>query len=262
MRATVAAAMLPPIGLALGLAGAAAHLAATPSPCAAASYAHHATLVVEHGDARVIGLCIGFDGASITGEQLLQASGLEYATATYGSLGEAVCQIDSEPASYPPGCWTSTSPYWAMFVSRSGGGWRPADHGVSSETFGDGDAEGFRYDSQSGAEPPPASPGGICAAALAAATPAPRATAIPPTAGGGAGAASAAGSSAAAPTSAAAVSTATPAPAVLGPVQRNAAASVGAAASGPDAALLVASAAGGGLAGLAGVAVVRRRRRT
>ena len=145
------------------VAGWAAPLLPGAATCAAAGYTSRLALVVEHADGRAVRLCIGFDSASITGEQVLRASGLEYATASFPPLGDAVCQIDSEPATYPPSCWTTTSPYWTMFVSRAGGPWSVAGHGVSSQTFGDGDAEGFRYDPQSGPVTPPISPGGICA---------------------------------------------------------------------------------------------------
>lgn len=129
--------------------------------CAAASWTHHAALVVENSDGRVVRVCVGFEGSSLTGDQLLAAS-VEYATAGSDSFGKAVCQINSEPASYPPTCWTTTSPYWVMFVARGSGPWAPSSLGVSTQTFADGDAEGFRYDPQSGPEPPPPSAAGTC----------------------------------------------------------------------------------------------------
>ena len=273
------AALAAPIAgvLAGGFGGTAALLPAA-QPCAAATYSSHVTLVVEHGDARVVGLCIGFDGTSITGEQIIQASGLEYATQSYGSLGDAVCQLDSEPTTYGS-CLPAGGSYWAMFVSRGGGGWQNADRGISTETFGDGDAEGFRYDSQSGAEPPPASPAGICARALATPTGAPSAPSTsaaggPPPAQGagsgtggsgpaGAGSTGSAGSTspAAAPSSAAASQE----PSVIKPAESRAGvATVGTrparATSGPDAALLAAGAGTAALAGLAVVRLLRRRR--
>lgn len=258
-----------------GFGGAAAQVPAAQS-CAAATYSSHVTLVVEHGDSRVVGLCIGFDGASITGEQILQASGLEYATQSYGSLGDAVCQIDSEPATYGS-CLPASGSFWAMFVSRGSGGWQNAGKGISSETFSDGDAEGFRYDAQGGAEPPPASPAGICARALAAnpaSAPAPSNAAGGPAPVGGSGtgssggdtsAGSAAGAPGGAPPSAAAGAAATtPPPAVIKPDGRGGVATIGARparpSSGPDAALLAACAVGGALAGLVVVRLVRRRR--
>lgn len=263
-RAALAA---PIAGVLAGGFGGAATLVPTAQPCAAAAYSGHVTLVVEHGDARVVGLCIGFDGSSITGEQILQASGLEYATQSYGSLGDAVCQLDDEPSSYGA-CLPASGSYWAMFVSRGGGGWQNADRGISTETFSDGDAEGFRYDSQSGAEPPPASPVGICARALATPTVAP---VVPPAAAGGpppaqgapAGTVSTAPAASTSQTAAPSSAAASQEPSVIRPAgSRGGVATVGRRptppASGPDAALL---AAGAGIAALAGLVVVRLLRR-
>jgi hypothetical protein len=164
-RGPVHALTIAAVGVALGFGVSAARMLPTAAPCSAATYSGHVSLVVEHGDGRVVGLCIGFDGASITGEQVLQASGVEYATAGYGALGDAVCQIDDEPASYSS-CLPSSGPYWAVFVSRGGGAWQEASSGISTETLASGDAEGFRYDPQNGPDPAPASAAGICTAAL------------------------------------------------------------------------------------------------
>ena len=228
--------------LALPAAGAGALAAGMPplQGCAAATWSHHAALVVEHGDGRVINLCIGFDAASITGEDMLRASGLEFGTVSFGSLGDAVCQIDNEPASYPPSCFTTTSPYWVLFASRHGGAWTAADHGVSSEAFADGDAAGFRYDPQSGSAAPPASPAGVCALA------APRST-LAPTARPAARPATAAPAPAA---------TYSPLPATAAP--ETAAATPGVSGSPPPRAH--AAGAGGGLLGLLGLLIARRRR--
>lgn len=160
-------------GLGLAAPGGAAH-----PRCADAAGAHHVALVVEHGNGSVVTRCVAFDQAALTGTQVMdmaQAQGVEYATAGYGgSLGSAVCQIDYEPASYPPGCWTSTSPYWAMFVSRSGGPWAVSSKGISAQTFSDGDALGWHYQPQvGGGGGPPPSPAGVCAQVVAAPPPAP-----------------------------------------------------------------------------------------
>lgn len=271
-RAAMAA---PIVGVLAGGFGAAIPMVSTAQPCAAATYSSHVTLVVEHGDARVVGLCIGFDGSSITGEQILQASGLEYATQSYGSLGDAVCQIDSEPTSYGA-CLPSSGSYWAMFVTRAGGGWQTADRGISTETFSDGDAEGFRYDSQSGAEPAPASPDGICARALAtpsAAAPVPPGSAAggpPPAQGAGTGSADSgptgsAAAEASPPPAAPSPAAASQEPSVIRPAgSRSGVATVGKvparAGSGPDAALLAACAGIAALAALLAVRLMRRRR--
>jgi hypothetical protein len=203
--------LLPALPLLVGLTTVGTITAVGPSAvgCASAAPAHHAALIIEHGNGTVVARCVSFDGDSIPGEQLLQLAraqwGLEYATATYsGGTGDAVCQIDYEPAQYPSGCWTASSPYWAMYVSRGGGGWSPSNLGVSSQTFRDGDAEGFRYEGQS-AYLTPSSPAGICPAPTPPPTPAatPRSTPRP---------------TAPAPARHPPAATATPGPVAVGPV--------------------------------------------
>ena len=174
-------AILPVLG-GLAVTGVATKVGPPLLSCAQAATAHHAALVVEHGDGSVITVCVAFDETSITGDQLLSyahaQAQLQYATASYGGgNGEAVCQIDYEPAQYPPGCWTASSPYWALFVSRGGGSWSDSSLGVSSQTFRDGDAEGFRYEAQSENSAPP-SPRGVCPAPPSA-TPTPVRSATP-----------------------------------------------------------------------------------
>lgn len=240
--------------------------------CAAASWSHHVALVVENSDGRVVRVCVGFEGSSVTGDQLLAASGVEYATAGSDSFGKAVCQINSEPVSYPPTCWTTTSPYWVMFVARGSGPWAPSSLGVSTQTFADGDAEGFRYDPQSGPDPPPPSAAGTCdltpvnpgpgrpapsspaqrsrtaSPAAAVSTPIAPATAGTPTA-----AAAAAGSTM--PTSTA---TATPGVAAVrstGPVP------IGSTPTGVSVGSVLATGVGGGLLGLLLLRALRPRRR-
>ena len=147
------------------------------SSCAYAAGARHVALVVQHGGGAVVTRCVGFDAPSLTGEQVLQMSGVPYQEAQYGgTLGKAVCQIDGEPQTFPPGCFSASSPYWVLFVSRCGGNWSASNLGVSSQTFRDGDAEGWRYDPQTGSPPPPPSPAGVCDVAA----PAPNASAAPP----------------------------------------------------------------------------------
>jgi hypothetical protein len=151
--------------------------------CAFASGAHHVAVVVEHGGGAVLTDCVAFDAAQLTGEQVMEQSGIEYATSGFGGLGKAVCQVDKEPASYPPSCWTATSSYWAMYISRSGGPWAVSSQGVSSEQFGDGDALGWHYVPQSGGGGgPPPSPAGVCLGAGPVPTPTTTTLASPPTA--------------------------------------------------------------------------------
>ena len=136
--------------------------------CALAAGTHHVAVVVEHGNGSVLSRCVTFTSDQLKGDEVMHLSGVEYGTSTYGGgLGSAVCQVDGEPASYPPNCLTSTSAYWAMFVSRGGGRWSISNAGISSQVFSDGDAMGWRYVPPTGGGPPP-SPAGVCAAVAAA----------------------------------------------------------------------------------------------
>jgi hypothetical protein len=154
---------LPLLAMGIGAASAAVRIGPANPLCAQAAYSHRVGLVVEHGDGQVVRRCVGFDTPTATALDVLQASGLEVGISSYGGgLGAAVCQIDHEPATYPPGCFTSTGLYWVLFVSHAGGAWVNSDLGASNLTVTNGDDIGFRYDSQAGADPPPPSPAGTC----------------------------------------------------------------------------------------------------
>lgn len=168
---------VPLLAIGLGTASAAARVGPAEPLCAQAASVHHAGIVVELGDGQVVRQCVGFGTATITALAVLQASGIEYQIAPYGSLGEAVCQIDDEPTGYTQ-CLPSSGSYWVFFVSRGGGAWANSAQGVSNATVGDGDDVGFRYDPLAGADPPPASPAGTCPTATP--TPAPTTQPTPP----------------------------------------------------------------------------------
>jgi hypothetical protein len=186
--------------------------------CAQAGSTHRVALVVEHGDGRVIRVCIGFATSPVKALTVLQSSGLEIGTESYGSLGTAICQIDHEPVQYTT-CLPASGSYWVLFLSHAGGAWTASSQGVSSAPVADGDAVGFRYDPQAGADPPPPSPAGTCPVA----TPSPGPTPTPaPTVRPTSGATHAAGATPTSqltppPNSAIANSTATPAGATSSP---------------------------------------------
>lgn len=175
LRVTIA---LPLLALGIGAVSSVARVGPAAPLCAQAAYAQRVGLVVEHGDGQVIRRCVGFNTATDTALGILQASGLEVGLSSYGGgLGAAVCQIDNEPATYPPGCFTASGSYWVLFVSRGGGAWVNSDVGASSVNVANGDDIGFRYDSQTAADPPPPSPAGTCPAVTP--TPAPTRTPAP-----------------------------------------------------------------------------------
>ena len=136
------------------------------SGCAAVG-PDHAALVVEHGDGSVVTRCVAFAAGPISGEELLNESGVAWSGQTFAGFGEAVCALDGEPAQYAA-CPGKDS-YWAVFVARGGGAWQLSSVGISSLTLGDGDAEGFRYVPASGVPAVPAAAAGVCPAAASAA---------------------------------------------------------------------------------------------
>ncbi len=238
------------------------------SACAAAG-SNHTALIVEHGDGSVVTRCVAFDASQITGEQLLNRSGIVWSGQTFGGFGEAVCAIDGEPARYS-GCPGRDS-YWAVFVSRSGGAWQLSNAGISTLTLSDGDVEGFRYVPSSGNPAPPPLPGGVCAAgatagatATAVAVAPARGTAVPSDAAttgipasvasvapADSGIAAVAGAMASATSTASSMTASSPEMPARQPGQ----------APGLDLGLLAAAVAGGGLAGLALLRVLVARRK-
>lgn len=223
--------------------------------CAQAAYAHQVGLVVEHGDGRVLRVCVGFNGSSITALGVLEASGVETGLEPYGTLGTAICQIDNEPARYST-CLPASGSYWVLFVAQAGGSWSDSARGASTVRVTAGDDVGFRYDPQAGADPPPPSPSGTCPVATLA-------PAIHPTtpgrSTGGSPVPTTPPVGATPPPTAGVPGASTPPP---GPSPVTDASGIAAGTGSPlNPALLLAVAFGGGLTGLLAVQVTRRRRR-
>jgi hypothetical protein len=258
-RATLA---LPLLAVGIGAGSSVVHLGPAAPLCSEASTLHRVALLVEHADEQVIRRCVGFDTTTATALAVLDASGLEVGTSSYGVLGSAICQIDGEPTSYPPGCFTGSGSYWVLFVSRAGGAWVTSPVGASSASVGDGDAVGFRYDPQGGADPPPPSPAGTCPAV----TPPPTRKPTPPARATSSSPASSSRPAVPAPGAATHAATSAPAGGVLGLVTPAPSARPIASLrntsdpSGINPGLLLAAVGAGALAGLLIVGTMRRRR--
>jgi hypothetical protein len=124
--------------------------------CSGVSGTHHARVVVEVSPAKIISSCVGFSTRKISAVKLLDASHIAFGTESYSGLGLAICAADNVPAHYSK-CFSSSGPYWALFISRNGAAWKMPSVGVSHITVHPGDSIGFRYDSQTGtARKPPA----------------------------------------------------------------------------------------------------------
>lgn len=258
--------LLLPVALAVAALAALAPGSPIAGSCAGAG-SNRAALVAEHGDGSVVTRCVSFDAATLTGEGLLNASGVAWSGQSYGGFGAAVCALDAEPAHY------STCPgkddYWAVFISRGSGAWQLASIGISSLALGDGDALGFRYVPAVGTPAPPPSPAGVCTTAAPTPTryagsgtvttppgPATPLVSAAPSFGSTDEVAAATQATAIAPAGpsaqvAAASAAATSPPGSPGPAPSG----------GADLGLLLAAVAGGGLAGLAVLRLVAARRR-
>jgi hypothetical protein len=123
--------------------------------------------------------CIAFGGSSLTGEQVLAQSGLEYQTVAFGGLSDAVCQVDGEPVTFPPTCWTGSSPFWELFIARKGGSWSWSSLGMSALVVHDGDSEGLRFEPQTSTSPPVEM--GNCPSSTPTPRPTPKPTPLPTT---------------------------------------------------------------------------------
>ena len=127
----------------LGAAATAALIAALLAIRPAQAAVHHAALVIQHASGSVITRCVAFAEEQITGLQLVERSGVQYESQGFGSMGSAMCQLDREPSTVPPGCFGS-GPYWQYF-HRQGAGWQTSPLGASSSPLHDGDMDGWRY---------------------------------------------------------------------------------------------------------------------
>jgi hypothetical protein len=137
---------------------------------------HHAALVIQHSSGRVLSRCVAFAEDQITGLQLIQRSGVQYQTQSFGSLGSAVCQLDAEPSAVPPNCF-GAGDYWQYF-HRRGSAWQPSAMAATASTLHDGDMDAWHYAAGAAQPPIAAAFGAVCAPASPTAATVPR-TAAP-----------------------------------------------------------------------------------
>ena len=136
--------------------GGAAGSTSSGTACVNSSAAHKAYLVVRHADRKVVNKCVGFAAAQINGGDLMKQSGIEYQAQTF-SFGKAVCQLDDEPAQFSE-CFPKDKPFWAMYVSQSGGPWQQGQTAYTAVSLKNGDALGWEYQSSTASPPPPPLP--------------------------------------------------------------------------------------------------------
>ncbi|HKW60347.1 MAG TPA: hypothetical protein VJR46_11410 [Candidatus Dormibacteraeota bacterium] len=140
------------IGAVAACGGSPSASASPASTCVNASAPHHAYIVVQHGAGARLQKCVGFSGDTIDGKTLMDQSRIEFQSMTF-TFGEAICQIDNEPAQFTK-CFADNGPNWSLFID-TGGAWTVAQTGYTQVTLHDREALGWLYTADQSASPPP-----------------------------------------------------------------------------------------------------------
>lgn len=148
----MASAILAPVFLAALVAGCGATASVSGGGGQQCGSGHRVEVVVELASKKVVDSCVSFTPAEIPAETAMKHSGIEFAIKHF-SFGDAICQIDREPAAYT-NCFASGQPYWALFTWSGQGPWRVAQTGISDIQLRPGDALGWHFGTGSPAAPP------------------------------------------------------------------------------------------------------------
>lgn len=149
-----ASAILVPLVLASLLAGCGRAATTTGAGGESCGSKGQADVVVELANRHVLDRCVNLGAKQTTALTLMHRSGLEYSVQHF-SFGDAVCQIDNQPAAYS-NCLASGQPYWALYTWAGKGPWKLAQTGVSDIRVRAGGALGWHFGN--GSPPPPPRP--------------------------------------------------------------------------------------------------------
>jgi hypothetical protein len=124
---------------------------------AAAQAPHHAALIVDFGDGRVIVRVVAFTGETISGLEILQRSGIDIAVMVNPGGGAALCAVEGVGCAPTPQecfcqCRGTPCHYWSYFHLQDGG-WVYAGMGTADHVLYDGDVDGWVWGD--GRTPPP-----------------------------------------------------------------------------------------------------------
>ena len=118
-----------------------------------------AGLVVVHGDGAVRTACVRYEGAELSGYDLLRQAGLDTAVDAANPMGVMVCALDGEGCAFPaePCLCACSAPgrctYWAYFARAPDGGWTYSPLGPSARRLGEGDLDAWLWLASGGAAP-------------------------------------------------------------------------------------------------------------
>ena len=114
---------------------------------AAAQHPNGVGLVIRHGDGTLLEIYVQFAEESLSGEELLNRSGLDFSEAPFGGLGAGVCSIGGEGCpSDNCYCKSFTTPafYWRYYALQAGG-WSEQIRGPSTRALHDGEVDGWSW---------------------------------------------------------------------------------------------------------------------
>ncbi len=122
--------------------------AATPAP-----HLNGAGLVIQHGDGQVLYFYVQFSESEITGEQLLERSGVQLDITPYAGIGTGVCMIDHEGCP-STNCFCKSfavpSVFWRYHSLNPDGKWVFRASGPTQRVVHDGDVDGWSWSSEDG----------------------------------------------------------------------------------------------------------------
>lgn len=120
-----------------------------------------AALVVDYGDGAVSYALVPFDGDSISGLELLERSGLDLLSISFGGMGVGICAIQDVgcdiDACRGRMCQTGdpASPYWQYLRApdEPGSNWAYSPRGISGATVQPGDVNAWFWTGTTPASP-------------------------------------------------------------------------------------------------------------
>jgi|SRR3990170_230224 len=119
------------------------------TPPASSADSGRAGLVVGYPDGSFATTCVDFEGAEVSGEELLRSSGIPVAMDRANPMGPMVCSIGGEGCDFPSeGCLcacrgTGGCSYWAYLNWRPPDGWSYGVQGAGQRRLSDGDMDAW-----------------------------------------------------------------------------------------------------------------------
>jgi hypothetical protein len=125
---------------------------------------NYAGLVVQHADGSLIVKCINFQEDEITGEELLDLSGISYISDVTNPMGSIVCSIDGKGCNFPAEkCFcqcgnTGPCTYWAYFALNAEGDWVYAPVSARGRKIQYGDVDAWAWLTRASKDDPSINP--------------------------------------------------------------------------------------------------------